>query len=111
MSQELEGTWTVETSGGLTSCLFPVQHKVVIQPSLAEVGMLEVVLIDAGRQLLMGLVSPNGEGLVTLRLTVRVLDPSANLLSLRTTTDDDSKAREESPVGSWTAEEGGNVDT
>ena len=108
MSNELEGTWTVETSGGLTQCLFPVRHKIVIQPSNAYPGKLEVVLIDGEANLLMGIIDEDGTGSVTLGLTVRVLDPVSNVLLMRTATQQGlSSAREEVPVGSWTAEEGG----
>lgn len=107
MSNELEGTWTIETSGGLTECLFPLQRKILIQPSEKDPERLDVILVEGDLFLLMGNVSKEGDGEVTLRLQVRVIDPVLQLLRLNTTTQNVSPILEESPVGSWTAEEGG----
>lgn len=107
----LIGTWQVETSGGLTQCLFPLDHKILIQDSKDEEGMLDVILADGSRMLRMGVIASDGgdvgDGILTMKLTVRVLNQELGVLAMRTMVDEVSAALEESPVGNWTAEEGG----
>jgi len=107
----LIGTWHVETSGGLTECLFPLDHKILIQESEVEHGMLDVILVDGDRLLRMGVVATDGgdvgDGLLTLKLSVRVLNEELGILAMRTSAEKTTAALEESPVGNWTAEEGG----